>query len=305
VDKPSRVLTMNAIKERIPFRLTRISLIGLLIAVAGCGTITVDIHTQIISQQEISQQIEYIIAGPIAQLMITDGEIDLSDGASLGDLEALDAVGWDFQIDVIQVDGDDAVRMRLSQTFTGEDAAEQFRLASEALAEQDSSTSMVPLLEITETEDEIVYDLRMDISVDDAAIGGNGIPSGGDPASGVTASTPEPLIINGTVFPDLPAFQDPDATGDISDFGAFADGLEASMGDGMQDFADALAASFEDFITIKWSVEMPGEVGETNATTNQDGLLTWELKFSDIAEGNSELFANSTVSKDTGGSCNR
>lgn len=283
---------MHAISSRIPIRLTPFSIIGLMLAIVGCGSIVIDIRTQIVSQQEITQSLEYTVSGPLAELLITDGEIDLADDAELADLEAMEAAGWDLQMDVIQIDGDDALRMRLSQTFKGEDAAEQFRLASAALSEEDTATSMVPFLEISETENEVVYELRMQIEVDDAA-------ASTDFETGLDT---EPLIIDGTPFPGLPDFGDPDSIGDFGDFGSE---LEGAFSDGLQDFADALKSSFEDFISVKWTVEMPGQVSESNATDEDGNILTWDLGFAELSDDNSEdLFARSVVSKNQADSCN-
>lgn len=268
---------MNSITRRVPFRLTPFSIIGLLLAIAGCGTITIDIRTDIASRQEITQNLEYVISGPLAALFITDGEIDLGDDAELADLDAINSAGWDFEMDVVEVDGEDAFRMRVSQTFTGEDAAEQFRLASETLAEEDSSTSMIPLLDITETEDEVVYELRMSVSADDI----------GDPSAGFEDTLPpdDPLIVDGTPLPGL----------DFGEFDPFTGGLE--------DFGEALEASFEDMVTLKWTVEMPGDVTETNATSEEGSVLTWDLGFAELSESDSELFAKSVVNKNAGGNC--
>ncbi len=254
-----------------------------MIAVVGCGTIAIDVRTQIISQQEIRQNLEYTISGPLATLLITDGEIDLGEENDLADLEAMESIGWDIQMDVVQVEGEDAVRMRMSQTFKGEDAAEQFRLASTALAEQDTSSTMIPLLEITENEDEIIYELRMSVEVDDEA------------AQPGFTTEPEPIDIDGTPFPGFDT-SDPE-------FGEFGAELENAFSDGLQDFTDALEASFEDFITVTWTVEMPGDVSETNATNEDGNTLTWDLGFSELSDGG-ELFARSVVSKHSGGSCN-
>lgn len=288
---------MNAISRRIPLRLTPFSIFGLLLAVVGCGSIAVDIRTEIISQQEIKQNIEYVISGPLAELFITDGKIDLDEDVELADLEAIETAGWDVQMEVTQIDGEDALRMRISQTFKGEDAAEQFRLAGAALSEEDSATSMIPFLEITETEDEVIYELRMSIEVDDEASAGPGAASS-DPE---VIPTLEPLIINGTPFPDLPDFSNSDPVGEFGDFGVE---VERAFTDGLQDFTDALESSFEDFITMKWTVEMPGHVRESNATDEDGSLLTWNLGFADLSEGD-DLFASSVVSKNAGGSCNR
>lgn len=287
---------MNAILGRIPLRLTPFSILGLMLAVVGCGTIAVDIRTEIISQQEIKQNLEYVISGPLTELFITDGEIDLGEDAELADLEALETAGWDVLMEVTQVEGEDALRVRISQTFTGEDAAEQFRLASVALSEEDTSTSMIPFLDITETEDEIVYELRMSVEVDE----------GGD--SSLTFDEPvedfEPLVINGTPFPDLPAFSDSDSTGDMGEFGDFGAEIEDAFTDGLQDFTDALESSLGDFITMKWTVEMPGHVRDSNATDEDGSELTWNMGISDLSEGGNELFARSVVNKNAAGSCN-
>lgn len=291
---------MNAISRRIPLRLTPFSIFGLLLAVVGCGSIAVDIRTEIISQQEIKQNIEYVISGPLAELFITDGKIDLDEGAELADLEAIEASGWDVKMEVTQIDGEDALRMSISQTFEGEDAAEQFRLAGTALSEEDTATSMIPFLEITETEDEVIYELRMSIEVDDEASAATGDVSS-DPEA---IPTLEPLIINGTPFPDLPDFSNSDTVGDLGEFGDFGAEIEGAFTDGLQDFADSIESSFEDFITMMWTVEMPGHVRESNATDEDGGLLTWDLGFADLSEGD-DLFASSVVSKNAGGSCNR
>lgn len=267
---------MRAITDRLPVRLTPFSVFGLLLAVVGCGTIAVDIRTEIISQQEIRQNLEYVISGPIAELLITDGEIDPDADFNTADLEAVESAGWEVFIGVEEVDGEDALVMRMSQTFTGPDAVEQFRMASEAIAEEDTTTTMVPLLEITETEDEVVYSLQMSVSADDQ--------SGSEPVND-PVPTVEPLIIDGTPFPGLP---------DFSGTGGFDD-----------DFADALAESFEDFITLTWTVEMPGNIEESNATTEDGSTLTWELGLGDVSEQDQELFARSVVNKNAGGSCNR
>lgn len=285
---------MNAISRRIPLRLTPFSVFGLMLAVVGCGTIAVDIRTEILGQQEIKQNIEYVISGPIATLFITDGEVDLGEDANLADLETIETSGWDVQMDVTKVDGEDALRMRVSQTFTGEDAVEQFRLASAALAEEDSSTSMIPFLEITETEDEVTYELRMSVSVDEEAV-----PTDveNEPEA---LPTVEPLIINGTPFPDLLDFSGSDTSPELDAFGSE---IEGAFTDGLQDFTDALESSFEDFITMKWTVEMPGHVRESNATDEDGSTLTWDLGFAELSDGD-ELFARSVVSKTAGGSCN-
>ncbi len=263
---------MNTIARRVPIRLTPFSIFGLLLAVVGCGTIAVDISTEIVSQQEIKQNIEYVISGPIAALFIEDGEIELGEGVSVADLDAIESAGWDFEMDVITVEDKDALRMRINQTFTGVDAAEQFRLASEALSEEDTSTSLVPVLEITETEDDVVYDLRMTVST---------VEQDGAPIDGAAVPTVEPLIIDGTPFPAFPDFSD-----------------------GLGDFTDALTDSFDDFISVKWTVEMPGHVSESNATSEDDNRLTWDLTLADVSDGGKELFARSEVSKSSGGSCN-
>ncbi len=260
---------MKAISRRIPFRLTPFSILGLLIAAVGCGTIAIDIRTEIISQQEIRQELEYTISGPMAAFFITDGEIDFGEGTDLADLEALETSGWDVKMEVVQVDGEDALSMRVSQTFKGEDAAEQFKLASAALSEEDTATSMVPFLNITETESEVIYELRMEIEVDDEA------PS-------------QPVI-------------EPDPELDDKVDAAF-DGVDAEI-IGLEDFTDALESSFEDFISVKWTVEMPGHIRESNATDEDGSVLTWNLGFSELSDGG-ELFARSSVSKNPGGSCN-
>lgn len=283
---------MHAITKHVPVRLTPFSVFGLLLAVVGCGTIAVDIRTQIINQQEIRQEIEYVISGPIAELFITDGQIDLGEEASLGDLDAIEAAGWDLDMSVGEVDGEDALVMRLSQTFTGMDAADQFRRASEALAEEDTSTTMMPLLEITETDDEIIYEIRMSVSADEPTDSTN---------VGFDDSVPtvEPLVIDGTPFPGLPDFS---GSGDFGDFGD----LEGAFTDGLEDFSDALAESFEDFITVNWMVEIPGEVEDSNATSQDGRQLVWSLTLSDLSEEeDKELFARSVVNKNAGGSCNR
>ena len=259
---------------------------GLLLAIVGCGTITIDIRTEILSRQEITQNIEYVISGPIATLFITDGEVDLGEDSNVADIEALEAADWLLTTEVTKVDGDDALVMRLSQTFKGEDAAEQFRLASETLAEGDTTTSMVPYLDITENEDEIVYSLRMAVSLDE-------VPE--ESGSEFPVATLEPLNIDGTPFAGLPDFSDRTPTGDLG--GAFSDGLG--------DFTDALTDSFGDFITMNWTVEMPGQVTESNATTEDGDSLTWELDFTQLSEIDSDLFATSVVNKNSGGSCNR
>jgi hypothetical protein len=102
---------------------------------------------------------------------------------------------------VEQIEGDDAMVMRLSQTFIGEDVAEQFHLASEALAEGDTATSVISFLEITENEDEIVYKLSLSVEASEES------------ADVVPLPTLEPLIINRTPFPGPPDFSDPDANG--------------------------------------------------------------------------------------------
>ena len=273
---------MQLITNRLPVRLTPFSVFGLILAIVGCGTITVDIRTQIISEQEIRQHLEYVISGPLAELLITDGELDPNAEFNTADLAAVESAGWEVEVGVEQVDGEDALVMRMSQTFTGPDATEQFRLASEAVAEEDTTTTMIPILDIIETEDEIVYDLRMSVSADGQQ---------GDSAAAVP--TLEPIIIDGTPFSGLPDFSD---SGDFGSFdGAFSDGLE--------DFADALEDSFADFVKLNWSVEMPGSVEESNATSQDGGVLTWELGLGDFSAENDQLFARSVVSKNSGGSC--
>ena len=101
------------------------------------------------------------------------------------------------------------------------------------------------------------------------------------PAADGVVPTVGPLTIDGTPFPISP-----------------------DSGDGLQDFSDALAQSFEDFITVSWTVEMPGRVRETNATDEEGSVLTWNLGLSEISEGSDELFARSVVSKNAAGSCN-
>lgn len=277
---------MKSPTRRSFVRLTPFSMFGLLLAIVGCGTITIDIRTEILSRQEITQNIEYVISGPIATLFITDGEVDLGEESNVADIQALEAAGWVLTTDVKKIDGDDALVMKLSQTFKAEDAAEQFRLASEALAEGDTTTSMIPYLEIAEDEDEIVYSLRMAVSLDE-------VPE--ESGSEFPVATIEPLIIDGTPFAGLPDFSDAVPTDELG--GAFSDGLG--------DFTDALTDSFGDFITMNWIVEMPGNVTESNATSEDGGRLTWELDFDQLSEIDSDLFATSVVNKNSGGSCNR
>lgn len=278
---------MNALSRRIPVRLTPFSILGLMLAIVGCGTIAVDIRTEIISQQEIKQNLEYVISGPLAQLLITDREVDLSGDSELANIETIEAAGWEVQIDVTQVDDEDAIRLRMSQTFKGEDAAEQFRLATAALSEEDTATSMIPFLDITETEDEIVYELRMSVEADEQT----------DPSS----TQGEPLTIDGTPFPAVIYVDDTDNAADLSEF---EDAIEGAFTDSLQDFTDSLESSFEDFITVKWTVEMPGHVQDSNATDEDGSLLTWDIGFADLSDGGDELFARSVVNKNASGSCN-
>ncbi len=279
---------MQAITRRIPLRLTPFSVFGLLLAIAGCGTIAIDIRTEIISQQEIRQHLEYVISGPIAELLITDGELDPNAEFNTADLEAVEAEGWEVEIGVEKIDGEDALVMRMSQTFTGPDAAEQFKRASEALAEEDTTTTMVPILDITESEDEIVYDLRMSVSADDQSE--SNVPDAPFP-------TVEPLTIDGTPFAGLPDFS---GTGS-----ADPAGLDGVFTDGLEDFTDALADSFADFIKLNWTVEMPGDIQDSNATSQDGRTLTWELGLGDFSEEDGPLFARSVVNKNSGGSCGR
>jgi hypothetical protein len=49
---------MQTLFNRLPVRLTPISFIGLLLVILACGSITVDVRTDIKNTQEISQEFE-------------------------------------------------------------------------------------------------------------------------------------------------------------------------------------------------------------------------------------------------------
>ena len=236
-----------------------------MLAIVACGSITVDVRTDIKSSQEISQEFEYVIAGPIAELLISNGEIDLGDDLNAAELEAMREAGWTLDMSVVQVDGQDAVNLKLSQTFKGEDALEKFRIASDVLAEGGATGSMVPRLEVTETEDEITYRASMSVALKGVA---------GDTTGGDTDVTPTP---------------DP-------------------LGQGMIDenaMEDVLGAMLQDFITLRWTVHLPGVVSESNADSVEAGTFTWELDYAAIEAAEGDLFATTVAKKDAGGSCNR
>jgi hypothetical protein len=256
---------MQTIIHRFPVRLTPFSIIGLLLLVVACGSITVDVRTDIRSNQEITEEFEYVIAGPIAELFITDGEIDLGDELNAAELEVIREAGWNLEMSVVQVDGADAVNLRLSQSIKGKDALEKFQAAADVLTEGGATGSMVPLLEITETEDEITYRASMSVALASSTAG-----------TGATGS------------PDVTPTPDPLGQGMIDD----------------DSFEDIMNATLQDFITLRRTVNMPGVISESNASSIDGGTLMWELDYADIASADGDLFATSVVNKNAGGNCN-
>jgi hypothetical protein len=173
--------------------------------------------------------------------------------------------GWTLNMSVVQVDGDDAVNLKLSQSFKGQDAIEKFMAASDVLAEGGATGSMVPRLEITETEDEVTYRASMSVALNSQSP---------DPGEGSADATPTP---------------DP-------------------LGQGMIDenaMDDVLGAMLQDFITLRWTVNMPGVVSESNANTVEAGTFTWELDYAAIEAAKGDLFVTTVAKKDAGGNCNR
>jgi hypothetical protein len=239
-----------------------------MLVTVACGTITLSVETDVRSQQEIFQRLEMTMEGPLAALMIEDGEIDPEATVEFGDTVAMEAAGWIVSFDVVQIDGKDAIRARVDQTFTGESAVEDFQRAVAALDEDEQAGVLVPQLSVAETDDEITYRVAM--------------------------------VVDSSELTDPPT---PTPVADGSDEFAGFDDFEFDLGLD-DDFFSALEDEFEDLVTIKWVVRLPGEVTETNGEQQSGGELTWDLSAADLEGGSRELSASSTVSKRSGGSCN-
>ncbi len=133
--------------------------LGVVLAAAACGTITIDWETDVGSLEEISHDIRITVAGPIVELM-EEGETTITD------IEELEALGWDVSMTEDEIDGVKSITMNVSGGFTGEDA---LRVASGELGVEDSAIGELPIVTVTETEDEFLYRITFGPTVTDSA----------------------------------------------------------------------------------------------------------------------------------------
>ncbi|MCI0439214.1 MAG: hypothetical protein L0177_08810 [Chloroflexi bacterium] len=131
-------------------RVRRFALLSLMMLVAGCGTLSVDLATSVESEESFSHTMTITAEGLMAEMM--QGELDLSD---------LQSQGWEASV---ARDGD-----RWTLTASGTFAGEQARQFSETSGEDDIFEGFK--IEKTETGDAIEYriSLRLEAAEDAAS----------------------------------------------------------------------------------------------------------------------------------------
>ncbi len=82
------------------------------------------------------------------------------------DIEEPEALGWDVSTTEGEVDGVKSISVNLFGSFTGEDA---LRVASGELGVEDSAIGDLPIVTVTETEDEFLYRITFGPTVTNSA----------------------------------------------------------------------------------------------------------------------------------------